>query len=246
VAVTKSTDAVDGTYSCQLQNIEVLPGTVAPGVITTGRVELDLQFNPTFFGGAPYTEKPEEFVGKYKFNPGPSDTGMIQVLFTVYDTIAQASLPLGDGMMDLTVATTGWQTFNIPITYNADPRDPDTVLIIIASSRVGSGAPASTSLFVDSVGFSQDSASGVEPIGDLVHGTTLMPNPVSDEVKVITATSARDICIYTVTGSLIEMRKLHEGSALFSVSDYAAGLYLYSIGDSQGRKLAVGKFSVQR
>lgn len=244
-AVTKSTDAVDGTYSCKLENKEVLPGTVAPGVITTGLVLLDAQFNPTFHGGAPFTDKPDEFYGRHKYIPGANDTGMIQITFTVWDATAQASIPVGAGYMDI-IDSTGWAEVVIPITY-FDPRDPDTVLVTIASSRIGSGAPATTQLWVDSLGFRDSIIGGIE-ICQCVSIQTY-PNPATEFLQVnvyADLIEADAIRIYDMTGALIESAKLNQGAAQVDVSTYGSGLYIYTISDKSDNRIASDKFVIQR
>ena len=248
VTVSKSTDAVHGTYSARLNNGIVGIGTVAPGVVTTGEVELDAQFNPTFKGGVPYSKRPDEFLGQYKFVPGPNDTGFISVTLTVYDNTAQMSLPVGTGGMEIT-DTTSWTSFMIPITY-FDPRDPDTLLIVIGSSRVGPNGPASTVLYVDSLAFPPDSVP--PPPGGLqvpsgANGVAVFPNPARDMLTIeFTRIHFGEIWIYDVTGALLEMKPMAEGRTNLDVSSYANGLYLYSIGSSDGRKMATGKFAVNR
>lgn len=242
VTVTKSVDAVDGTYSCKMSNTDVL-GTIVPGVITTGHITLDAQFNPTFSKGAPFSEKHDYFIGKYKFTPGANDTGMISILFTVWDNGAQTSIPVGDGYTDIIDSTSGWEEFSIPLSFY-DPRDPDTVLIVISSSRVAPAAPATTVLYVDSLGF-RDSIPG--GFGDLpLTKAKVYPNPSRDEIHVVAPESAADIYVYDISGRLLGMAKLDEGEATLDVSNLSRGLYLYTIGKADGVMVSTGKFAVDR
>jgi hypothetical protein len=246
VTVAKSTDAVDGTYSCRLSNGNILGNTV-PGVVSTGSGTIaPPNYTPTFSGGAAFSERPDQFLGKYNYTPATGDTGMITIGFTVYDTAQQMSVPVGGAYMDLAAATSGWEDFSLPIIYT-DPRDPDTVLVVIACSRVGPTAPAGTVLLVDSLGFPPDSTSGITV--PMVPAVMIYPNPTSEMLTVELdqhLTDATHLCIYDITGALVDMRYLDEALVQVDVRSYSTGLYAYTVGSSSGRAFASGRFAVVR
>lgn len=244
VCVNKSADAAHGSFSLELESKQVVPGTVAPGAVTTGEVAFDAQFNPTFFGGSPFDRRPSLFGGMYKFAPNGADTGTAIFTLTVRDTVADTNTVVGIGAIDFDTAQPAWTPFQVPMVFfTADV--PDTLLIVFVSSRLGGGSPAGTTLMIDDV-YHPDTLSG---IGDPVSFVPISigPNPASEQLHVSIASGyAGLLCIHDITGALVEIINVAAGDSQVSLAGYDDGLYLYWLGSSDGRMITSGKFVVHR
>ena len=132
VSVSRTTDAYEGDFAARLVTGSLL-GTVLPGVLTLGNLNLNLQ-DPlqSISGGVPFTARPALLRGYYKYETPADDWGL--VLFGLYrfneelqqrDTIA-AGIGLLTQMEE-------YSLFSMPVFYFADLL-PDTMNIIFLSS----------------------------------------------------------------------------------------------------------------
>jgi hypothetical protein len=100
--VTRSTDAVEGTYAARLENIQ-MSGYVMTGAMNYG----DLPWS----GTTSYDDKPEFLIGSYNYTPVGADEGRIHLSFN-----DASNNILGNALFDFG-ATSGYETFVLPIKY---------------------------------------------------------------------------------------------------------------------------------
>lgn len=148
-----------GLYAAELETV-VIPflGTF-PGIVSNG--ELD-QINYSIKGGVPMSDRPEKFLGWYKYFPvddttGRMDTCSMEAYLTRWDDIAGVRDTVGYAIYQDTAATDSnmYTPFEVDFVYNSG-NAPDTLLVMAFSSRTAfiiGGNPGSR-LFVDDLGLS--------------------------------------------------------------------------------------------
>ncbi len=79
----------------------------------------------------------------------------------------------------------------------------------------------------------------------LVINLNVFPNPSNSEVNFVTESpDAKNVLIYDITGKLIDKQIISEKRLKLSVSDYNAGLYIYSVTNKNNQTLKTGKLTV--
>lgn len=148
---TKSTDAVQGTYSAKLETKSV-GGFNTPGVITLGNFNVDyVNFTAYLTGGIPFTEKPTALSGSFKNYPAANDSTLIIVYFTKYNTAESKTDTIGLGVKFSTETVDSWTNFSIPINYY-NTEDPDTMNLHVVSSNMLNPQEGST-MYIDNLVF---------------------------------------------------------------------------------------------
>jgi hypothetical protein len=76
-------------------------------------------------------------------------------------------------------------------------------------------------------------------------GLVVFPNPSSGAINFVTeSVDAKTVVIYDVTGKMVETQNLNEGKLKLDVSNYNAGLYIYSVIGQNNQTLKTGKVTV--
>ncbi|MCC6369391.1 MAG: T9SS type A sorting domain-containing protein [Bacteroidia bacterium] len=74
---------------------------------------------------------------------------------------------------------------------------------------------------------------------------SVFPNPSSSTINFSTTTRVSgSVCVYDLTGKLVEKTNFTEGKARVDVSSFQKGLYIYCIIAEDGKKLKSGKITV--
>ncbi len=142
----KSTDAHLGNFSLKLLNVEtIVPGLVASGTVTNGRVHAD--FNPDLAyvftdvndpqWNSPCSDRPDSIVVWIKYYPEQNDLGTIRALMhTGYAKTPDTTQTnwVGLAEFDFTGTIDVWTRFSAPFNYyNNDT--PDYILINMYSGN---------------------------------------------------------------------------------------------------------------
>jgi Secretion system C-terminal sorting domain len=115
-------------------------------------------------------------------------------------------------------------------TFSSSLGSPSTQTFV---TRV-KGVPTNTS----TIGFNKLEA--VEALNLSVY-----PNPAKNNVNFITnSTKAAKVCLYDVTGKLVEKYNLFEGKLNVDLTSFYKGLYIYTLLTEDGTKLKSGKITV--
>jgi len=148
---TKSTDAVEGTYSAKLETKSV-GGFNTPGVITLGNFNVDyVNFTAYLTGGIPFTAKPTSLKGSFKNFPAANDSTLIMVYFTKYNAAELKTDTIGFGVKYSTETVDSWTNFSIPISY-FNTGEPDTMNLHVVSSNMLHPQEGST-MYIDNLVF---------------------------------------------------------------------------------------------
>ena len=235
--VTKSdVDPQDGMYSAKLEtkNNSILGDL--PGVITLGVIDL---VNQTITGGMPYTDKPAQLTGYYKYAPAATDTAVIGIgLFNGVDTIGQGSFEIID-------AASTWTAFTVDITYTGT-LFPDTMNIICITSQQ-SAPVVGTVLEVDNlqlVGGSVDVPQNL--MGEKAF--SISPNPANTFVNINIPNVNNDvkINIHNTVGQVVysnTYNNANEVNERIDISKYHSGIYFVEI--INGNKTSIEKLIIK-
>jgi len=130
--VTQTSDSYTGSYAAQLTSGTIL-GQVVPGLLTLGTLNLDIT-NPenSEFPGVPYTDRPSDLSGHFKYATPGADFGAIALLLTRFNeqTNNKDTIALGGAIFTPETAYTGFEFELFYLSYE----QPDSMNIIILSS----------------------------------------------------------------------------------------------------------------
>ena len=150
ITVSKSTDSYSGNYSAKLESKNVMFVGTVPGFMTLGELEINIatqEYSVT--GGVPFTERPSQFTGSYKYFPGSGDIAMIAILFLKHNPGGDPDT-IGAGANIVINSVSTWTEFTADIYYLSN-EEPDTMNILILSSAQ-TNPVAGSKLFVDNLG----------------------------------------------------------------------------------------------
>ncbi len=237
IAVTceKSTDRYSGNFAARLFTRDLGIARV-PGLLFTGKLDVATQ---SVSGGFAYNQRPARLAGYYQYTPGVGDSCTVFGLLT-------RTLP--GGGRD-TVATFFWQggaaavymPFSVPLSYRSNAQ-PDTALIVIASSKDPAAPAVNSSMWVDALAF-EGSVSASEPTSLLP--VLLSPNPTSEFLRLYMAREGLLFAqVLDVTGRKVGSHLLYSGETV-PTGHLPAGLYFLVVLDAQSGQL-LGRASFQR
>lgn len=127
-----------GSYSVRLKsntfNIMTVQQTI-PGIITLGTIIVNTaNFSGTIDGGIPFNGRPLSLKGYIHAMPASGDSAMIALGFSKWNGSKRDTI--GEGIGWFATPGSGWEPFDIPITFSTSGQ-PDSMNIIISSSAVG-------------------------------------------------------------------------------------------------------------
>ena len=155
------TDCVQGKYAARVtsKNFHLMEGVdiFIPGYI--GASVLDIP-DATIHLGKPYTSKPSKLQAYYKYSPAGSDSAMIQVALTRYNTVAMKRDTIALEKIYLKNAVASYTQLDLTINYLIPDVTPDTLVLIFAASGgidfndlQGCAGEFNSTLWVDDVKF---------------------------------------------------------------------------------------------
>lgn len=168
--------------------------------------------------GFPYTGQPTALTGQYKYAPQGEDMAVIVVNLWRWDD--GEYVDVGAGYFEITAATSGWTTFNLPIDY-IGVGGPDSANVTLLSSS-GETTVAGSMLSVDALAFTNSTsvANSVEL------NTSVHPNPANDRITVTTGGSTiRSIEVWSAEGRLVSTHAANTDLAVLDVQALATGAY---------------------
>lgn len=198
----------------------------------------DLRFSNT---GIPFTEKPTQLNGVYKFeNPNPdlNDFGYGIVILKKYDANFDFTETIGMGeiLLDPTEDLTQFHPFTINIDYLVEDKNPDTLAIAFYSSETG---VPETVLWIDELTFGisnnvSDHANKVQ--------LDLYPNPAKSVLNIqFQDQSYQDfnqVRLINSQGQLVHRQNIISQRTKVLVKDYPAGAYFVSLSGPKGARIS--------
>lgn len=136
-----------GNYAVKLQHASA--GGL--GALINGYPDIESNGNgnnvPPFYGGVPYTARPDTFTGWFQYNIVPGDTAYTLVILKAQgQVIAQSFYPI-------TGSSSAWQQLYFPISYTSSAT-PDTLVVGVIPTNVnGNGNILGSWVIADALGF---------------------------------------------------------------------------------------------
>lgn len=201
--------------------------------------------------GVPIGYKPARLTGYYRYelrsNGGKSDSGLINILLKRYN----ASRGMSDtvGLAEKRLGPAGVYTpFTVEISDLAPGVDPDSIVIVVASS-VDAVCEEATCCYLSLDDLALTTASGVSYDADrLFEAVEVYPNPVRSLARIeweSSSTRPHRLLIYSLDGRLVRsIDGLTGSSATIDRSGLAAGEYLFEVRDESGGAVRRGRFIV--
>jgi hypothetical protein len=129
------TDCMQGTYAAKLTSKSFSPtGTpiFIPGFIGTSVLDIH---NQTIHLGKPYTSRPKTFHAYYKYTPVNSDSALIQVMLSKFNTGAGKRDTLAFNKIIVKNPVTSYMQLEFPVFYrDTTSTAPDTLVLVFCAS----------------------------------------------------------------------------------------------------------------
>jgi len=142
ITSTKTTDAQDGNFAVKIKSEGLFGGFVlAPGILFAGKfLSYNLDLNELLSNaefGVPFTNKPLNFNGYYKYISVNGDSAYVAVMLSKYNFQTKSKDTVGFGDFTVYNSISNYAEFNIGIDYNytAGSEVPDSVTVIFTPSK---------------------------------------------------------------------------------------------------------------
>jgi len=243
--VTKETvDVNAGLNSAKLETKGYLTYSV-PGILTNGAISVNMTAGTgSITGGQPFTQRPENFTGYYKYAPATGDACFMTVyLFkrtiTSVDTIGYAQLSNVNSV-------SSWTQFSATFTYNPlySSVTPDTIQIALFSSNP-IAAMVGSILKVDNLNL-EGGTLGINKI-NLFRNINIFPNPTSEVINIQFndgTKSTTTITIYSLVGQKVKETILPIGTELSSINVRSLNKGMYFLSVQSGKDKFTQKISI--
>lgn len=202
--------------------------TVAFGVIQGILISGD---GTTGTAGFPYTSRPGAMTGQWQYGIQPSDTGLVVVYLTKWNTATMTTDSVGGGAVAVQGSLSGWHPLNVPITYFTSVT-PDTAYVAIISSS-GDTPVAGSFISVDGLDFGV--ASGVVEV-EQVPSLRIYPSPATDVLNITAASPISDVEVLDLTGRSVVRKALGASGSTLDVADLPTGRYLLQVRMADGKR----------
>jgi len=176
-AVSKSTEAQNGTYSAKITNVVIIDGDTL-GFLTNGIIGDD---GPA--GGMPVFNNPDKVKFYYKYIPVGPDTAVYYSILSKWDSSLNVSVEVEEIQQKL-APSPNFTYFEVPYAYNKVP-SADTLSISFGSGNFIDGnnyVGLGSALYIDNITVTYKSTD----IEEYIFGSavSVYPNPASDLVNI--------------------------------------------------------------
>lgn len=247
----------NGLFSAKLETVE---GNVfdvptfnkfIPGVLTNGTCFLPnaAQLLGNFpiedsliTGGQPFEGQLDKWTGFMDYSPeDDDDTAYFRVL------LWEAGALVGEGELEVSAATSGFEAFEVQINYSTTMAEPDSMLMYVMSSRYPSAANLGSELYIDNMALEFVEPNGMETLADQMGIAVLaQPNPNTGRFHLMNPIQEPvQLSIYGPNGAVMAVRTLAPGRSQVELGAVAPGLYTYRMQNAARQLVATGKVSVQ-
>lgn len=215
-----------------------VPGYDTVGVLAIGTVDL-LSRNIKL--GTPYTGRPEKVSYYTKYEPVSTDTAMVNVLLTKYNTTTKKQDIVASGMWTTTATSTTWTKQELILTYMMSNESPDSLQIMISSSSLYRPKVNST-LYVDDFSFS--GWVGTNDLEAIKNNVTAFPSPAKANISFSSSVAATSVEILDIAGRSVGVFQMVGNKVTVETARYESGMYIYNVINEQKEVVGRGKFEV--
>jgi hypothetical protein len=212
-----SLDPKEGNYSVKMTSKSIMGGPAVPGILTCGDFIVDWATQSgDIEGGMPITQKPDRFVGWYKYAPNGLDSAFINVVFL------ENGNQVGEASIFLNSALTGWEEFSLDVTYDAGA-NPDSVLVIFMTTTEQSNVPEGSVLEIDAVSFEYDNLGMNEAIRK---PWEIYPNPAKESIHLKShLNQASNAQFIDLSGRICYTAEISSSLTQIDISSLISGVY---------------------
>jgi hypothetical protein len=247
----------EGLYSAELETkigdvfgVDIFRKYI-PGVLTNGFCdlplsdqlinELSIAHDTYISGGQAFEGMLDKFKGFYDYQPASGgDSAYFYLKLWKNDGTV-----VGEGTLFITAATADYTAFEVPIVYSA-MEEPDSLLLIIASSAVPRAATVGSRLFIDNMSFEFTDPNFVDSYA-AQHGIAirLFPNPATESLFLENPYFADvQLQVFNSLGQLVHQQAMLPGLQEVSLRGLAPGAHHYRMSTPEQR-IASGTFQVR-
>ena len=203
-------------------------------------------FANIFSKGEPFTMVPTAMKVWVKYLPPVGETDTMLILVGAYKEGETSMMLLGDmpasyGYRAVTERIENYTELTIPITYDEDDVDCDSLVVVFVSSSF-MNAKTNTELYIDDISFEFDylSVASTERIK-----MNLYPNPAVNEITLSIENQSEmyNLTVYDLNGKQLKRMEQLTGNTTIPVSDLSAGTYFLKV--QQAGNETVRKFVVE-
>jgi len=228
VTVEKSADAHSGSFSAILTTKQY--GTLLlPGIMLSGDFDV---LGAAFTRGQPYTDRPTNFKGWYKYAPASGDSAAIAIQLMKWNAATQQRDTIGEVGLVIYQTVSNWTQFDMSIDYFSQDQ-PDS-MVVVATSSAGADqflGQIGSQLWIDD--FSVDFATSIAdelPELDITLG-------LGKQWLVEVGQHPVHMQVMNGAGQMVLQRDLPLGKHEIENAGWSEGLYLIRFNDEMGRRL---------
>ena len=240
-------DVYNGNYSLKVASDEMIMGDemlFLPGVAGTLYVDI---FNVDCILGKPFTSRPTNLKGYFKYAPEKGDSAAIEVF------LKKEGFVLGKGKRVIKETVSDWSQFDIPIAYEYE-MTPDTIVVLFVSSAKYDFSSINTllqckgqigsTLCLDDVEFAYG-PSGIKEMFTPSISVNVYPNPSTEQITIqIGKETNGTVKIYDYLSRKVGEYSVNGTQTTINISDFATGSYLINIVEN-GKIITTGRFLKQ-
>ena len=242
--VARSDSSHSLLYAMQLQTGS-FGGQQFPGVATNGVATIGIG-TVNIVGGTSWVLRSSKMSGYFEYNSGNGiDSGLVTVILLKRTASGRDTIALGKKSLG---AQVGYASFDVNLTYRDWWRNPDSVLIVIQSSKGLLAAQAGTWLRVDDISFTGNVPAGINTISTSAINVSVYPNPANDFVHfaISNINNAKSLNIFDILGKKIKSVEITSAQLSVSTEGLNNSLYFYQVADRNNFIISTGKFSVKK
>ena len=199
-----------------------------------------------FSKGEPFNMVPTAMKAWVKYLPPVGEVDTMLALIGAYregetSMILMGDMPESYGYFALTDRVENYTEITVPLQYNEEDVNCDSLVIVFMSSSF-MNANTATELYIDDISFEFDymSVESTERIA-----MNLYPNPAVNEItlSVENQSEVYNVAVYDMNGKLVKRMEQLTGNTNIPVSDMSAGTYFLKV--QQAGNTTVRKFVVE-
>lgn len=222
---TKSTNFQDGQFALEATSQTVpLVNIDIPGIATLGKITADfVNMTAKAEGGVAFNGKPSKFKGWYQYNPQGTDSAMVYIILTKWNTISGTRDTVTDGTFVCSAAQATYSQFSTDLTYQTS-LTPDTLNIIVLSSA--NVATPNSKFIIDNL--TLEYPQGVANNDKL--DCHIYPNPSSGLVNVSFASNeSYTVLLHNTLGQQVYSKNINGMNSTLDFSSFPKGIYLLEL-----------------
>jgi hypothetical protein len=221
----KGTPGSPGNSYLKLVSKTVTGMGVVPGIATCGVLD---QVTHLPVSGFSFTQRPQNFTGKWQYMVYGAGAGYIDIILTRWDIPSNTRITVASTHKVLPGMVMSWANFSIPLTY-VDGQFPDTCMIFLSAS--GSAPNNQDFLYLDNLQFTGTIA-GVETALSPASALTVYPNPARGSFTARFFSSRTEQLAFqllNLNGLIVSEQKVAvtsgENTIPFEIKSLPAGIY---------------------